>query len=70
MPREPLVRTRSPAARVVDKRIAEFEAIIREHEMRGSMEPADARVIERQYEDTKRDFRNMLRSLLNLAEGS
>ena len=62
MKKERLVKTKSAAARQLERRLLEFEAIVRMHEASPNAE------IEHEYEKQKRQLRNILRSLVNLAE--
>ncbi len=63
MKKERLVKTKSAAARQLERRLNEFEAVVRLHES-----TAPNVEIENDYVKQKRELRNILRSLVNLVE--
>lgn len=65
---EARVKSRSPSRRTLLKRLDEFEAIVRAHEMRGSQPPLGVEEIEEAYNNKRREFENIILSLLNIAE--
>lgn len=59
---------RRPSMLVLERRLNELEAVIRAHEMKGSYPLSARQEIEEDYEDTKAEFLDILRSLITLAE--
>lgn len=68
MRKERLVKTKSSAARALERKLFEFEALVRVHERRNKLTKFDYEEVTKDYEIKRREMQNILRSLVNLAE--
>ena len=57
-----------PNSRILERRLDDFEAVVRLHELRGEMTPAECEEIEDAYMRKRRELRHILRVLSHLVE--